>query len=384
MKKKSFKSRFNTYVVEIDRKVLSSYLLLCVIGLIVLLDITTINSDIGYFKKQFFFTVGSWIMVTLIVYFFDFDKLKFLNRWMVYFSIVLLILVLVKGVTNRGATRQISLGFINFQPSFLARIALVFLYAQILSAKQELLQSTKNPLRFLENFPALSLLTIIIFVLIFVERHLSMIIVGGLTLLGMLFYAGIRKRLLLLLLIVGIIGGLLIINKGDSFRAGRITTYKKFSLFSKNRDLKVSNQADYQVRESLIALTTGGAFGTGIARGRAKHYFLPEVRTDYVYTIIGEQFGFVGAIFVFFLHSLIFFAAMKVSHKQENMYLKLLAAGMAMNIYFNVILNTGVAMSILPSTGNTLPFISYGGSALAMDSIAIGVILNISARRRNM
>ena len=143
-----------------------------------------------------------------------------------------------------------------------------------------------------------------------------------------------------------------------------------------------SDDSDYQVKESLTALSSGGVIGTGIARGRAKHYYLPEARTDYVYTIIAEEFGFLGAIFVFGLHCFLFFRAFKMAHYQESRFMQFLGVGMAMNIFCNVLVNTGVSMSILPPTGNTLPFISYGGSALLIDSASLGVILNISAKRR--
>lgn len=294
----------------------------------------------------------------------------------------MLIWVLVKGSTIKGATRQLNFGLFSFQPSFFARIAMVFFFANVLEKKQQLLRDTKNILNFPQNFPELTILSIVVFGLIFVGKHLSAIIIGGMTLVGMLFYAGIRKRILLIIMGVGLITGILIITQGDSFRMQRMRTYKKYSLFFPERDLSDSGDADYQVRESLTALTSGGLLGTGMSRGRAKHYYLPEARTDYVYTIIGEETGYLGAMLVFLLHSTLFFAALKMAEKQEDLYLKLLAAGMAMNVYCNVLVNTGVAMSILPPTGNTLPFISYGGSALLMDSIAVGVILNISARRR--
>ncbi|MCB5234959.1 MAG: FtsW/RodA/SpoVE family cell cycle protein [Candidatus Cloacimonetes bacterium] len=378
------KNRFNTYVVGFDRTVFWSYFFLCVVGLIVMVDISSVQSSMTYFYKHLAFLLFSWVIAILIVYFFNFEKLRFMNTWLVYLAIGMLIFVLLKGSTIKGATRQISLGFVSFQPSFFARIALVFFYANILADKQETLQNTTNILRFMENFPALTLLTAIVFGLIFAEKHLSTIIISGVTLLGMLFYAGIRKRILALVLVVAVIGGVFIIKKGDDFRANRMDTYKRYSLFFKERDLTESGSGDYQVRESLIALTSGGLTGTGISRGRAKHYYLPEVRTDYVYTIIGEEAGFLGAIIVFLLHSAIFFAAMRISFRQEDLYLKLLSSGMAMNVYCNVLVNTGVAMSILPPTGNTLPFISYGGSALLMDSIAMGVILNISANRRTV
>lgn len=376
------KNRFGTYVVGFDRWVLFSYIGLCLIGLVVMVDITSVQSSMGYFYKQLIFTIFSAIIAILILYAFKFEKLRFTNTWLVYIAIFMLIFVLVRGSTIKGATRTINLGPLHFQPSFFARIALVFFYASVLDKKNELLRQTKNILRFPENFPELTLLTVVVFILILVEKHLSTIIIAGMTLMGMLLYAGIRKRILIIMLAIGMIGGGLVIIKGDSFRMQRMRAFKKYSLFFPERDLSQSGDSDYQVRESLTALTSGGILGTGISRGRAKHYYLPEARTDYVYTIIGEETGYIGAMVVFLLHCTLFFASMRVAERQESMYLKLLAAGMAMNIFCNVLVNTGVAMSILPPTGNTLPFISYGGSALLMDSIAIGVILNISAKRK--
>ncbi|MCB5261031.1 MAG: FtsW/RodA/SpoVE family cell cycle protein [Candidatus Cloacimonetes bacterium] len=378
------RNRLSTYIVGFDRTIFFSYLALCVIGLIVMVDITSVQSSMAYFYRHLIFLAISATAAILILYFFNLPKLRFTNTWLVYIAIFMLVWVLVKGSTIKGATRQLNFGLFSFQPSFFARIALIFFYASVLDKKNQLLRDTKNILRFPENFPALTLLTAIVFILILVEKHLSAIIIGGMALMGMLLYAGIRKRILLIILGLGLIVGSLIILKGASFRMQRLHTYKKYSLFFRERDLSATADADYQVRESLTALTSGGLLGTGIARGRAKHYYLPEARTDYVYTIIGEESGYLGAMIVFLLHSTLFFASLKMAEKQEDRYLKFLAAGMAMNIYCNVLVNTGVAMSILPPTGNTLPFISYGGSALLMDSIAVGIILNISAQRRTL
>jgi len=354
------------------------------VGLIVMVDITSVQSSMAYFYRHLIFIGISATVAIFILYFIDLPKLRFTNTWLVYLAIVMLVWVLVKGSTIKGATRQINFGLFSFQPSFFARIALVFFYANVLDKKQQLLRDTKSILHFPCNFPELTLLTAIVFILILIEKHLSAIIIGGMALIGMLFYAGIRKRILLVILGLGLVSGLLIITQGDSFRMQRMRTYKKYSLFFPERDLSDSDSADYQVRESLTALTSGGFLGTGLARGRAKHYYLPEARTDYVFTIIGEETGYLGAMIVFLLHTTLFFASLIMAEKQDSNYLKFLAAGMAMNIYCNVLVNTGVAMSILPPTGNTLPFISYGGSALLMDSIAVGVILNISAQRRTL
>nr|MDK2851661.1 cell division protein FtsW [Candidatus Cloacimonadota bacterium] len=378
------KNKLSTYIIDFDRVIFYCYLALCLIGVLVMVDITSVQSSMSYFYRHIIFLGISFSAMLVVLYFFNLEKLRFTNTILVYIAIAMLVWVLVKGATIKGATRQLRLGPINFQPSFFARIALIFFFANVLDKKNELLRATKNIFRLPLNFPALSLLTVVTLGLIYAGKHLSAIIISGMTLLGILFYAGIRKRIVFIIIILSLLAGVLILTQGDSFRMRRMTTFKKYSLFFPERDLSYSDNADYQVRESLTALTSGGLWGTGMARGRAKHYYLPEARTDYVYSIIGEEAGYFGAMLVIILHSILFFASLKVAERQESLYLKLLAAGMALNIYCNVLVNTGVAMSIIPSTGNTLPFISYGGSALLMDSIAVGVILNISARRRKV
>lgn len=375
------RSKIQSYIVSFDKVILITYCLLCVIGLVVMLDISSVQSSMRYFYRQLFFMIISAIFAIVILYTLNLEKLRVLSPYIVYLTILLLIIVLVKGNTVKGATRQINLGFINFQPSVLARLALIFYFAHILDKKNEELVSSTTGI-FLGNFFALIVVTGVTFLLIIMERHLSTLIIGGLTLYGMLIYAGAKKRVLITIAIIGIIAGCLVLANGADYRKGRLTTYKKFSLFLKPAgEIKIEDN-DYQVKESLTALSSGAIIGTGMARGRAKHYYLPEARTDYVYTVIGEEWGFVGALIVFGLHCFLFFRCFWMAHSQENRFLEFLGVGLAMNIFCNVLVNTGVAMSLLPPTGNTLPFISYGGSALLIDSIALGMLLNISAQRR--
>ncbi len=375
------RNRTQRYIVSFDKTILLCYGLLSLIGLIVMLDVSSVQSSMVYFYRQLFFLIVSAVAAIVILYYFNLEKLRVLAPYMVYITIILLIIVLLKGSTVKGATRQISLGFISFQPSFLARMVLVFFFAHLLDRNHELLLES-TPAKFFSNFPALVVLTGAVFLLIILERHLSTLIIGGMTLYGMLIYAGAKKRLLLLIALVGIIGGVIILTQGADFRKARLNTYKKYSLFLKSSGEIKSDDADYQVKESLTALTSGRLFGTGMSRGRAKHYYLPEARTDYIFTIVGEEWGFLGGMVVFGLHCFLFFRTFIMANSQESRYLRFLGVGLAMNIFCNVLVNTGVAMSILPPTGNTLPFISYGGSAMLIDSASLGAILNISAVRR--
>lgn len=375
------KNRASAYIVSFDKTVSFSYLILCVIGILVMLDITSMQSSMMNFTRHMINLVVAWLAVIIIIRFGNFQKLRVLNPLYVLITIGLLVAVLVIGSTVKGATRQINLVFFNLQPSFLARLALIFFFAGFLEKKQEQIGLTNIKAWAVEFAPPL-IYTFIIFLLIILERHMSTLVIGGATLLGMLVYAGIRKRFIAAIVIIGVLAGWMILKFGEDYRSSRIQTYKVYNLFTKDRPAPSNAPEEYQVHESLTALTSGSLFGTGIGRGRAKHYYLPEARTDYIYTVIGEEFGFIGAIIVLALHALLFFRAFKIANSQENVYYKYLCAGLAMNIFLNTLVNTGVAMSILPATGNTLPFISYGGTALLTDSVSVGIILNISAKRR--
>jgi cell division protein FtsW len=192
----------------------------------------------------------------------------------------------------------------------------------------------------------------------------------------------LKSKLVITALVICLIGGIGVIKLGAKFRSDRLDIYKKYCILFKGKVPEISPGKEYQVKESITALSSGRIMGTGPDRGRAKHYYLPEARTDYVFTVIGEEFGFLGAMLVFGLHCLLFFKIMLMASKQTDLYLQLLAMGLALNIFLNVLVNVGVSMSILPSTGNTLPFISYSGTAMLIDSAAVGVVLNISAKRK--
>ncbi len=375
------KTKRVSYITGYDKPILITYALLSLAGLLMMLDICSVYSSLQYFYRHLATAVLSFVMVLALLKYPNLEKLKILNLPFVAGTIFLLLLVLLIGISVKGATRQLSLGFVSFQPSFLARIALVFYFAKELSERLTDLRTAKFVL-FLTRFRVMLGIAIATFLLIILERHLSTLIIGGATLLAMLIYAGLKKRIIIAIVLVAVLGGIGILKFGATYRNDRIQIYRKYSLFIKDNTTKIADNKDYQIKESLTALHSGGLMGTGPARGRAKHFYLPEARTDYIFTIIGEEFGFLGAIIIFGLHCFLFFRAMKVANEQENEYYKYLCAGLAFNIFLNALVNTGVAMSILPSTGNTLPFISYSRTALLTDSASIGIILNISAKRK--
>lgn len=377
------KGRIQEYVVSYDKTIFICYLALCLIGAVIMLDITSIQDSMTNFYHHLINLTAAFIALVVVLYYFNLEKLRRFNGFFIFLVIFLLVLVLVFGKSVNGATRQLRIGWFSFQPSFLARMVLVCFFASLLSRKPEELRTTE-PKRLLVDFLPLILSTLVIFGLIIWEKHLSTLVIGGMTLLGMLIYAGLRKRMVLSLLLICIFAFGLVILKGDSYRADRLQAFLNYNLLTRDHVETEQVSPEYQVHESLTALTSGSWKGTGMGKGRAKHFYLPEARTDYIYTVIGEEFGFLGALLVFALHALLFFKAFKIAEEQKSLYYKFLCAGLAMNIFLNALVNTGVAMAILPPTGNTLPFISYGGTALLVDSISVGMILNISAVRRQL
>jgi cell division protein FtsW (lipid II flippase) len=173
-------------------------------------------------------------------------------------------------------------------------------------------------------------------------------------------------------------------NFTHGYRSNRMEIYANYSLFHKalGHERQAYSGDSYQIRESLTAISQGGLFGTGSEGGRAKHMFLPDVNSDYIFAMIGEQFGFIGGIIIIFLFSVFLFRSLLVSASADSYFKMLLVMGMGINIFITAIVNMGVSMSALPSTGLALPFISHGGSALVVNLGMLAVILNISSQRK--
>ena len=375
------KNRF--YTTGLDNTIFLTYLALCLIGLLVLLDVSSFFKSLNIFYRQGAYFLISLVIVLVITYALDISRFRLIPYLLMIISTVLLVAVLRFGFEAGGAIRQIRIWFISFQPSTITRLALVFFYAFILSKYSEQLQEAKI-LEFIKRFPVLITMTILSFALIYFQRHFSAFAISGATLFCMLFFAGLRKRILILIVVLGIFSSYLILSHGDEFRKDRIKLFQKHSLFYRDHNVEISPDLERQVEKSLTVMSQGGLLGTGVSRGRAKHFFLPDAHTDYIYSVIGEEFGFLGALLILALHSVLFFQILRISMRQENLYLRYLCAGLGLNIFLNVLVNTGVAMSIIPATGTTLPFISYGGTALVVDSASVGVVLSISAKRKTV
>ncbi len=374
-----------TYIAQYDYLLLFTYFVLIAIGIFMQLNISSVRTSMNFFYRQIIWlslSVGSLYFAFKVV---DLEKFR---KWifpLLLIIILMLISVLIFGDTVKGAVRSIRIWKINIQPSLLARIILIFYFAHIIDRKRRYLDDTK-PKGFWKHFKQLIIVTIIIYLLILFEKHFSPLVISGITLLSLLFIAKIRLSTIGIILATCLILALLVIQLGPTYRSERMKIYSKYSLFHKamNKESEYTGTQDYQVRESLLSLSGGRLTGTTSTRGTGKHYFLPEAKTDYIFSIIGEEFGFLGALVVIGLFILLFSRAVINSLRQDDIFLKLAGIGLGMNIFFNAMVNIGVSMAVLPATGVTLPFISYGGTSLLVNSFSVGLLLNLSATKQKL
>ena len=377
-------SRLKYRIVNFDTYLLMAYLALCLLGLYMNLNISSVNeSNMTTFFKQAIWTCLSLVIMYYAFTVIDLRKLRHSVPFLTLVNILLMVLVLIIGREIKGATRSFSFMGVNFQPSLFIRVMLVLYFAHFLDKKQDyLIQS--DPKGFWANFRPLIIITLLSFAIILKQRHLSTIIISSVTLFSILWLSKIRLSTIGLIILIIVISSAGILKFGAGYRGSRLEIYRKYSLFLRviGKNIDKVNADEYQIKESLISLSAGGLWGISSVFGQAKNLFLPESTTDYIYSVIGEEYGFLGALLVFLLYCVILFRGLFGVWHIDDLYLKLAGFGLTLNIFFNAFVNIGVAMSALPSTGVTLPFMSYGGTSLIANSLCIGLILNITAERK--
>lgn len=377
-------TKIKTQIVQFEHWILIAYLGLCFIGLYMNLNISSVNDRtmMTFFKQSAWFVIAFTFMLGCFK-FIRLDKIKSFIPLLTLLNLILLALVLVFGVEIKGSMRSYRFMGVNFQPSLTMRVMLVLYFAWFLDKKKDLIPQSHLK-TFLWQYKPIIIAGMIAFAIILRQRHFSVIIISAVTLFSMLWIARIRLDSLIAIMGISLILGYGVISFGASYRGSRMEIYHKYSLFHQlvNRSTPVIESDDYQVRESLISLSQGGWFGTTSDFGQAKHNYLPESTTDYIFSVIGEEYGFFGSMIVFALYLVIFFKGMLASWNIKDFFLRLAGIGLTLNIFFNAMVNIGVAISALPSTGVTLPFISYGGTSMVTNSICIGLLLSITAVRK--
>lgn len=283
-----------------------------------------------------------------------------------FLCFTLLILIHIKGfgITAGGATRWLDLGIINFQPTEIARLALVIYLAYSLSKKQKLIKE------FSVGFlPHLIMLSVFVVLLIIQPDFGSIIIFGAITWI-MMFVGGVRLKHLFFFLVACMpIIYYFILNA--EYRLKRLLSFLDPFLYPAD--------AGYQIIHSLMAFGTGGITGAGIGNSYQKLFFLPEPHTDFIFSVIGEEAGLWGVMVVFMLYGIILWRGISIARNAKDSFGALTAVGITTALGLQICINMGVAVGLLPTKGLTLPFLSYGGTSLVINMASVGILINIAA-----
>jgi cell division protein FtsW len=270
-----------------------------------------------------------------------------------------------------GAKRWVSLGFMSFQPSEIAKIGLIIFYASLLTKNKDRLHEMGKGF----FYPLLFILPVIA-ILVGVQNHLSATILIVMIVSVMMLMAGTRLRYFLTFGTAGAATGVTALflyakmtGKG-LFRITRLITF-----LDPFADVQGTG---WQVIQSLYAIGSGGLFGVGLGNSTQKYLYLPEAHNDFIFSIIAEELGFVGCIFVMILFALFIWRGILIAIKAPDMFGSLIAVGITTMIGLQAIINIAVVTSSMPNTGMPLPFFSYGGTSLLILMASVGVLLNIS------
>lgn len=302
------------------------------------------------------------LFLFMVFLFIPYETYKEFSKPIMLIIIFLLVATLFMGKLHNGARRWIDFGFFQFQPSEFLKLFLIIHLSVLIDKKKELIKDLNKGLIFPLFWVFLSAFLIIL------QPNVStaMIVVGASFI--VLYVGGAKlNHLLGVGLIVFILAGASVFIAFPHAES-RINSYL--------------NHENKQLIESKIALGSGGITGVGIGQSRQSNSFVPEPFGDFIFSIFGEELGFLGSIILLMIYLAIFISGVRIAKSTEDSFGQLLAFGITLIIFLNAIINIGVVSGLLPTTGITLPFVSYGGSSMLMFSIAMAILINISYQNK--
>ena len=360
----------------IDLPFLLLVLVLLIIGMIMMFSASFPNAyynkhDSYYFiKRQLIFAVVG-LAAMVAISFFNYNKLHKFAVPMLLIAWGLLVLVLLMPNSD-GVRRWIGIGSFNIQPSEIIKFALILFFAHWGSLYYEKMQSAKYSV-----LPGIVIFGITAALLI-LEPHYSGIVIVAILTVVMLFISGMRLNYLVIAFVALIVVVALAAVTGLlTYAMERMGGWGKALEYTSASDPDMWNKT-WQTRNSLYAIGSGGLFGLGLGNSRQKYLYLPESQNDFVFAIVCEEIGFIGALIILLIFALLVWRGITLSLRSKDRFGKLLGIGLSSQIGIQVVLNILVITDWLPNTGISLPFFSYGGSSLIMLLAQMGLILSIS------
>lgn len=344
-------------------------LLLCV-GLIMLFSASYVDAIYNtkghdgafYFKNQGMYALLG-IVVMLVASRFNYHKLHYFALPLMVVSLLLLAAVIPFGVEHNGATRWLKIG-IEFQPSEIVKFALILCFASMIT-----IWGPKRMRTFRYGILPFVAIIGVIALLLVKQPHLSATVIIGVTGIVMIFLGGANLAWLISMGVAGVVGCVGLIFLLPHAMARVKVWLDPFSDFRGD---------GWQGAQSLMAIGSGGFWGLGLGQGRQKHLFLPEPANDFIFSVVCEELGMVGAVLIMIVFAALIVRGFQIALRAPDRFGTLLVAGITTQIAVQTIFNMGVVTGLLPVTGAALPFFSYGGTSLLMLLGEVGIILGVS------
>ncbi len=355
---------------NVEMLLVISVILISIFGIVMIYSASYIwaefkyNDSLKYVKNQALFFIIGIILMFLVS---KIDYKIYLKRANIILigCLILLVLVIIPGVgmVRNGSRSWFGIGSFGVQPSEFTKLALIIFTSKYLMNNEKRMKDIKKGV-----LPILAVL-FLTFGLIMLQPDFGTGMIIVVSIIGLLFVGGVNMKFFIGLGIIGVLGitGLIIVAP---YRLARI-----LSFLNPWSDPLGSG---FQIIQSLYAIGPGGLFGFGFLNSRQKHFYLPEPQTDFIFSIISEEFGFLGIVIVAALFLTIIITGFKISRNCKDIFGKYLSFGIMFQLSFQAILNLMVVVGLIPVTGVTLPFLSYGGSSLLITLCSIGIVLNIS------
>lgn len=362
---------------EIDRPFFIIVMVLLVFGIAMMFSASYVwglhdfNDGYYYARKQIFSAIAGLAIMFVVSFndyhFFQNTKIAYLSFLVIY---GLTFVTTFVGTSVAGARRWIVIGGFNFQPSELLKVVYIIIFAYIMSVNYPKFKDWRYSL-----LPFVTIMGMCFGVLV-LQRHISAVMIFGIIGISLMFISGMPHKIFWSFVGACAIGAALLLafkmftGGGFSYISDRIRSWK-----DPKSDILNTTLQTYQ---GLLAIGSGGVFGLGFGESRQKHLWLPESQNDFVFAVICEELGFVGAIVVILLFALFIFRGFYIAAKAPDRFGMLLAAGITIQIGLQALLNIMVACNAFPNTGISLPFFSYGGTALLIQLAEVGILLSIS------
>jgi rod shape determining protein RodA len=372
-----------------DRKSLKNldYNLILVITLILGLSLMVLSSATASISSDHFFYVKKQLVMILIgvvaagfLMSFAYTKMIRYHNYIYGAAMAMLATVMVIGRASHGARAWIPIGSFQFQPSEFAKVMLIVCFATFLVKRQGQLQTFRDLLPCFAYFLAP-------IALVMAQPDLGTALVFVAIMFGMLFLAGARPSLLLLLLggSLALVAVALVLHFSSLHLPLPLKEYQITRLVVFINPYLDPQGSGYNILQSLVAIGSGGFWGKGLYHGsQVQLNFLPEHHTDFIFSVVGEELGFIGSVFILVLYFILIQRTIKIAFEAKDLYGRLLVGGVVCMWLFHILQNVGMTIGVMPITGIPCPFLSSGGSFMITNLICVGLVLNIHLRREKM